>query len=607
MEFPYEFRKVQRTIVRDIENALENSFHMVFEAPTGSGKTIATLYPSVKYALKHGMKILYLVHTNSQEQQVIKEAKKLGVSVVAMQGRSHLCPLAREREDMKNGTPEELALLCGKLKKDVISGKDEACPYFSNYIERGEKLRKIIMEGHPAEEIFLIGKEMGICPYEALKNSIQEATVVVFPYIYFFYPFIRRSILDKMGVSLQEMILIVDEAHNIPEFARELQSMELSVKSLESMEREALEFGNPQVLGHNLADLAEFLKEAIYSMEKFVQDEEGIIPDYAFEDSLSLLLGTGINSIEELAKNLIYYGEMVREERIKKRKLPRSHIHHTGSFLHLWKRSYSYEYVRLVRWSSNPSLEIYSMDPSLVTEVLLGVHSSIHLSGTLQLEEYRNLVGLPEKTMVKRYPWPFPRENLKVLYVDDVTTKYGEVEKHIERYAEYIEEIISMGRNTAIFFPSYSILSKIRELIGMEVMAEERGMKTYRLHGMIEKFRSEGGTLLSVIGGRVFEGLDFPGEQLEIVAIVGIPYPKPTPKLRALEMYYDSKFGNGWEYTFRTPALIKMRQAIGRLIRGPKDRGIAIILDKRAASFRREIPMQKAENIKAEIENFFRK
>ena len=606
MEFPYKFRKGQERIVRDIMDVVESGNHIVLEAPTGSGKTIAALYPAVKFAVEHGKKVIYLVHTNSQGQQVIKEAQKLGVFAVALQGRRNLCPLVREREDMRGGNAEELSILCGRLKREVSDGNLDACPYFHGFLEKGDILENYIREVHTAEEVFFHGLALGICPYEAIKDTMKDADVIVLPYIYFFSP-IRRVMMDKIGVPLQDIVLIVDEAHNIPDFARELNSLELSTTSLDRMQKEAVEYGNPRIMGQNLADLGEFLKEAIYSMEKFLQEEEGFVPQYALEEEIARLTGIGINDVDSLAKDLIHFGEMIREDKAKRRKLPRSYIYHAGVFLQFWKQSYSHEYIRMIRWGSNPTLEIYCLDPSIVTDVLKGVHSSIHMSGTLAVKDYRDLVGLPQTTVVKRYESPFPKDRLKVLYVEDVTTKYEEVDRHIGRIAEYIQEIMSIGRSTAIFFPSYTLLERVQERIGRDALSEEKGMKQADVFNLIEKFRSEGGGMLSVLGGRIFEGLNFPGEELEIVVIVGIPYPKPTPKVKALERYYDAKFGNGWEYAFRMPAMIKMRQAIGRLIRGEEDRGVAVILDRRAPSFSDEIEMKRAENLREEIEEFFKK
>jgi len=604
VEFPYTMRENQRDMINDVEESITVKKHLVFEAPTGSGKTIGVLYPAVKYALREDKRILYLVRTHSQEQQVIKEAKKLGVMAIALQGRSNLCPLAREREDLREGNAEELSILCRKLKKEVIEKDNEACVYYYNLLKEPDALENFIEEIHTAEEVFLEALKMRICPYEALKSRIKDATIIVAPYIYFLHPVIRRSLLDKVGHGLEDMILIVDEAHNLPDFARELRSMELSVRSLEMMEKEALTYGNPMVMDHSIADLAEYLKDAIFSLKRFVEDEEGLLPEYVLEDELSKYMR--VVELPKIADDLVKYGEMIREDKARRRKLPRSYIYHAGIFLHFWRGAYSYEYVKLIRWGDNPRVEVYCMDPSVLTDIFRNVHASIHMSGTLIPDEYRDIVYLPQDTILRRYPSPFPKENLKVFYVDDVTTRYEEVDANIEKLAEYVKRIASLGRNTVVFFPSYSLLSKIKKHINSDFFLEERNMKTSNLFELIEKFKSKGGSIFSVFGGRLSEGLDFPGKQLEIVVIVGIPYPKPTARVKAMERYHEMKYGRGWEYVFHNAALIKMKQAIGRLIRTPEDRGVAVILDRRASQFRREIDMKKSLNITEDIEKFFR-
>lgn len=595
-------RENQRDMIKDVEEAITARKHIVFEAPTGSGKTIGVLYPAVKYALREDKRIIYLVRTHSQEQQVIKEAKKMGIMAIALQGRSNLCPLARER-DLREGNAEELSILCRKLKKEVIENDNEACIYYYNLLKEPDALENFIEEIHTAEEVFLEALKMRVCPYEALKSKIKDATIIVAPYIYFLHPAIRRGLLDKMGCSLHDIILIVDEAHNLPDFARELRSMELSVRSLEMMEKESLIYGN-LIRDHSIADLAEYIKDAIFSLKKFVEDEEGLLPEYALEDELSKYIDA--RELPKIADDLIKYGEMIREDKARRRELPRSYIYHAGIFLHFWREAYSYEYVKLIRWGDNPKIEVYCMDPSVLTDIFRNVHASIHMSGTLIPEEYRDIVYLPQDTILRRYPSPFPKENLQVFYVDDVTTRYEEVDANIEKLADYVERIASLGRNTVVFFPSYSLLSKVKKHINSDFFLEERNMKTSILFQIIEKFRSRGGSIFSVFGGRLSEGLDFPGKELEIVVIVGIPYPKPTARVKAMERYHEMKYGRGWEYVFHNSALIKMKQAIGRLIRTPEDRGVAVILDRRASQFRREIDMKKSLNITKDIEKFFR-
>jgi len=96
---------------------------------------------------------------------------------------------------------------------------------------------------------------------------------------------------------------------------------------------------------------------------------------------------------------------------------------------------------------------------------------------------------------------------------------------------------------------------------------------------------SRGAVLFSVCGGRLSEGMDYPAQELEMVVVVGIPYPPPTARQRALSYFHDVRFGKGWEYTVTAPTARKLVQGVGRLIRRPDDRGAAVILDKRARHF----------------------
>jgi DNA excision repair protein ERCC-2 len=143
---------------------------------------------------------------------------------------------------------------------------------------------------------------------------------------------------------------------------------------------------------------------------------------------------------------------------------------------------------------------------------------------------------------------------------------------------------------------------------------EERGMSQSALMELVSDFKEKGNenkggaTLFSVIGGRISEGMDFPAEQLELAVIVGIPYPKPTARQRGLQRYYDLKFGKGWEYTVEAPTARKLLQSIGRLIRNETDRGVAVILDRRAIRFKRYInDLEESKNLLRDIDDFMKK
>jgi len=293
---------------------------------------------------------------------------------------------------------------------------------------------------------------------------------------------------------------------------------------------------------------------------------------------------------------------------LKDGKLPRSYLHKLGLFLDFWISLEMNQYSKLVVDASggkNPRIEAYCLDPSVGTEIIRDFHSSIHMSGTLEpLEEYRDSIGLTKNTELVGYPSPFPKQNRKILFVGDVTTKYDEInkdEKIIKRMQNYVTSVCNtFPKNTIVFFPSFNIMSMFKNQIDLDninrgVYFEEQEMSQTALMELVSDFKqhgnqNEGGaTLFSVIGGRISEGMDFPAEQLEIAVIVGIPYPKPTARQRGLQRYYDIKFGKGWEYTVEAPTARKLLQSIGRLIRDENDRGVAVILDRRAPRFKKYI------------------
>jgi DNA excision repair protein ERCC-2 len=282
------------------------------------------------------------------------------------------------------------------------------------------------------------------------------------------------------------------------------------------------------------------------------------------------------------------------------------------------------QYVKLIvdaGGGNNPCVEAYCLDPSLGTEILNCFHSTIHMSGTLEpLEEYRDSIGLHEKTELVSFRSSFPSKNRRVLFVDDVSTKYDDIIKDESMINRMIDQVTSIcnnfPKNTMVFFPSFNIMNMFRfnddiKKITRSVFFEEQKMSQSALMDLVSDFKdygsgiNEGAALFSVMGGRISEGMDFPAEQLEIALIVGIPYPKPTARQRGLKRYYDLKFRKGWEYTVEAPTARKLLQSIGRLIRDEKDRGIAVILDRRAPRFKKYITdLVESKNVLEDIQKF---
>ncbi len=653
--FPYTPWKNQENIMQEIKNMLAVKKHFVFESGTGSGKTICVLSSTLQYAFENDKKIIYITRTNAQQRQVILELREIRNKIkdkrifgLGMQGRANMCILAKTDPEISNGTSEELSKFCSNKKKKVMSdNKVEACEYYRNFIGDKQKIEKILewaREKLPtAEEFVEYCEKNTVCPYEMNKLLIKEALVIVVPYVYVFDKSIRMMFFDWLSISEDDMLLVVDEAHNLPDYLRDLYSAQLSIWMLNNCVFEAEKVGDPLIANGktSVSTFCKLLLEIISNLrDTYVYGilENGIrrnthvnsdafIPSHEFESEILSRLKITSNTLNDIVKDLIAYGEKIQEYRQKEGKLPRSYIHKLGTFLQFWITIELNQYIKLVVDSTkgkNPHIEAYCLDPSLGTDIIKEFHSSIHMSGTLKpLEEYRDSLDLPRDTELFLYPSPFSIENRRIFFIRDVTTRYEEIardETIISRMWQHITTICNtFPKNTMVFFPSYNILSLFRNKgyfsdIERCLYVEEQTMSQSDLMDLVIDFKNcglennNGAALFSVIGGRISEGMNFPAEQLEIAVIVGIPYPKPTARQRGLQKYYDLKFGKGWEYTVNAPAARKILQSIGRLIRNEDDCGVAIILDKRAPRFKQYIQdMKESKNLLIDIDSFLNK
>ena len=635
--FPYEPRKNQKAIIETIKKILQLKENLIFESGTGSGKTICTISATIEFAIKNNKKIIYATRTNAQQRQVILELreirrknqdKKENIFGVGIQGRANMCLLARKDPDFSKGTSEELSKFCSNEKKKTKLNKNKGCIFYRNFIENNKSIKTAlnwIREELPtAEETISYCEKINLCPYELNKLLVRETQLIVVPYIYVFEKIIRNMLFDWLSISEEDMILIIDEAHNLPDYIRNLFSLELSMWMLNNCVLEAEKYGDPELNDGN-TNVSDFCKELI-SIINDLRDtyiykifENGIrtgsasindafLPSTEFETEILTRFRITSNKLQKINNDLIAYGEKIQEYKQKKDKLPRSYIHKLGLFLEFWINQNDIKYSKLIVDASqgkNPRIESYCLDPSIVSDIINKFHSSIHMSGTLEpLEEYRDSMGLSKNTELICFPPPFSKNNRKIFFMKDVTTKYDEIindEKIINNIKKRISDVCNtFPNNTMVFFPSFKILSMFKKNGGFEditkcLYIEEREMSQSALMELVTDFKScgiregEGATLFSVMGGRISEGIDFPAEQLEIALIVGIPYPKPTARQRGLQRYYELKFGKGWEYTVEAPTARKILQSIGRLIRDEKDKGVAVILDRRAKRFNRYI------------------
>lgn len=618
MIFPYDLRNYQVSIIDFISASLLKSEGVAVESPTGSGKTVMGLLSALKYRDAHkdeDLKILYLTRTNSQQEQVIREIREINekytVKAVPIQGRGNLCPLYTEIESAGDFNSESLSRFCTLRKKKVMEGDQKACRYFNSEV-KSDATRDYIFSMIPtAEEFYKYGRDNIVCPYESLKHSIREADIVIAPYAYFLNFAVANRFLHNWGVARDRLIIIMDEAHNLPDLAREMSSFEISVNQINLTEKESLEFGDFELMERiRSTDMMEMLRNAISDLvkDKLAESDEARIRFDEFREYFMISNSIGPDKFRNLITYLSIYGEQIAEQKEKKGKVPRSHVLSLSTALMSWEEIDEDRYVAIISRNKSGSISAVCLDPTAILAPLKE-SKTIHLSGTLDpMEIYKNVTGFPEIPH-RIVPYIFPEENRSVLYYEGTTTKFDEFDSdEAVRMHDIISDLIEeTGRNTMVFFPSYSVMEKVTS-VGFKfgILEESRKLKQSALMTLVKDFRKGGKPIFAVSGGRISEGMNFPGEELEMVIIAGIPYPRPDARQKSIYGYYEHLYHNGWEYSVTFPTAIKLKQEIGRLIRTENDRGMAIILDKRAAFFRKYIPyMKMTDDPVGQARNFF--
>jgi DNA excision repair protein ERCC-2 len=243
-------------------------------------------------------------------------------------------------------------------------------------------------------------------------------------------------------------------------------------------------------------------------------------------------------------------------------------------------------------------LEIVALDPSKITSpVFSSTYSNIIMSGTLQpLQAYARITRLPENTVQCVVPSPFPKEHILSLVCRGVSTA---MEKRTpamyQTIIERINEVVqNTPANTGIFTASFGVLNALvaeglEAALDKPLFHEHRGMSSKANEKIVAEFKAcgegDGAVFLGVQGGRTSEGVDFPGNQMNSVIIVGVPYAEPTPRVKSQISYYETCFPKlGREYGYVLPAMKKASQAAGRPVRTLDDWGAIVFLDYRFAT-----------------------
>jgi DNA excision repair protein ERCC-2 len=576
--WPFDrIREGQTDFLADARTAIAGRMHLLAHAPTGIGKTAVALVAALDVAMHTGKLVLFLTSRQSQHRIAIEtvrriEARGPRIPTVDLIAKHSMC--------LQEAAPSH-----GRAFQEYCDFmvKSRSCGFFTR--DNSAVVAAVLQRTLHVQELVQASGACRVCPHKVAMDAALRASLVVCDYNYVFSD-IRERFLPRLGRSLDDLILIVDEAHNLPDRIRENLGGDLSAMDLLKAAKEARSIDGE--VSHELAGIAKAVErflaalpaERIARKEEFLDLVDGALPRRR----------EGSGGYTDFVERLAFAGEEAT-----RRGAP-SRLPEIAEFFERW-RDRNEGILRLVVPGPEGKFAFRLLDPSVLSRPIFDrVHASILMSGTFFPEEmYADLLGIaPARRQMRTYASPFPAENRLLLVHPHVTTLYAR--RGTEMHDAIAREISGIARsvpgNVAAFFPSYELLGEAhRRLrpteIRKKLVVERPQWTKSQRDGALEALRiaraESGALLLGVQGGSLSEGVDYHDNLLAAVIVVGLPLSPPNLEGEALRDYYMRRFGpaKGHDYAVVYPAVNKLLQAAGRPIRSERDRAAIVVLEGR--------------------------
>ena len=587
MHFPFDYRASQKKLISGVYRTIAQGKRLFIEAPTGTGKTISTIYPAVK-ALGEGKgsKIFYLTaktiaRTVAENTYAILKSQGVELKTITLTAKEKLCVLDEPECDPRT------------------------CKRAMGHFDRiGDALYEMINEESTftREKVLMYAEKYCLCPFEMQLDIALWMDSVICDYNYVFDPnvYLKRFFNGGRG----DYLFLIDEAHNLVDRARDMYSAVLYKADFIKIKRLVKPLNSK--LSVKIEKCNKFLTELCNECEDCrLFENPGTFAVYLMRavSDMELLLKDGVP--DDIRKELMeFYLNMRR-------------------FLSAYDLMDESYICYMERSQGDFMVKILCVDPAKnVSERLAYGRSAVFFSATLlPIHYYKEMLSTTHKEDYDLYvDSPFSPENRLLFIGTDVSSKYSRRnESEYIRICEYIRKIIR-GRNGNyfVFFPSYAYMQSVYEVFserelrkaghGIEVVVQEASMTEFAKQAFLEKFRERPNTTIlgfCVLGGAFSEGIDLKDDRLIGAIVVGTGLPKISNERELLRDYFEQRRGCGFDYAYLFAGMNKVLQAGGRVIRTEKDRGIIALLDERFlyGQYRNLFPREWASPVKANIYN----
>ncbi|MHA1777099.1 MAG: ATP-dependent DNA helicase [Promethearchaeota archaeon] len=589
--FPFpSYRPYQEEMMEKISEALKIRKNVILNAPTGLGKTVGSLIPSLRYAIASNLR-LFIVTSKTTQQKIYSDTLRI---MSKQKAQFHAVVLTAKEKMCINDT-----YLCDP----------HFCPFISNYQE--EKVIPVIKNllKHPvlqAPYIRKIARKERLCPFELALDSSLECDVIVGDYNYVFNPQVRLQ--RYFEDTHDDCIILIDEAHNLPDRARDYYSPSINYTEAKEVkffiEKQSLVPEIKEMLKNQMVNLLSYFKQ-MHSALKSYHDQR-VIPVKVDERQFKQWNQAFDKVIFQYIKAL---GQDV-EQIIRPDDLFLTFTRSFSFFVRLLKSLNEAEY-QLLYYPAERRLQIFCKSAHReLQKQMQGFYSVIAQSATLTPSEYyRKMLGFPKNALYLRYSSPFSPKNRLILNFTGISTRYEHREGTYSKIADLIFTTLSVHPgNYLAFFPSFSFLDEVYHYLQqynlpVSLIKQERTMSERERRKVLKLLRTplpkqkslksslsylkehismnQGYLLCGVHGGIFSEGVDYEGDMGIGVFIIGPGLPSYNFEQELIKNYFQQTMKKGFEYAYRNPGMTRVIQAAGRIFRSDKDRGIVLLIGNR--------------------------
>ena len=564
LQFPFATkRKYQDQLLSAVSDTVEKAEKALIQAPTGIGKTMGFLYPSLKNSLKRGVCLVYTTPKNSQfkliEDSCEKISQKAGkkIRTLTLTAKSKLC------------------------LNDQIICDGQHCPYadeFYTKLENTDVLDKLKRKQKLHRRALMdLGREYQVCPYYLSFEALSHADLIIGDYNYCFSQRAKLPGFLAAKAKKDQANLLIDEGHNLYERALEYYSKRLCKEHYSRYGEEILKEDS-------------FSKELKKQWQKVAKAISGLFASHmplSLPQKISLdgklLLRVYAIFTEFLFLYLEEKKALSENDRVLELYFPFTEFVHIG--LGMGDES---ESVYLDSDNGHEISIVCCDAKEYLKPVFEGFYSSLLFSATLKpFDFYKTLSGMQGAEKTLEFQTPFPKENRKLLVIPQISTAYRHRQLQYPKIAEAILRLSlqSKGHYFA-FFPSYSFLNAVKQHLknkNIEVYEQTPRMKEKEQKALLAHlYEKEGHSILLGVQGGIFaEGLDIRSSSLKGVFVVGPAIPQMNFERDLRARYYERVFGDGFAYAYIYPAMSKSIQAAGRVIRSEEKCGLIVLMDQR--------------------------